>query len=102
MQLYKKKKIEIVVEAARVQKILEMLEAEGAKGYTIIPQVSGKGHGGIRDEAHVSDVFRNVSIMVIVAEEITRKIIEKIQPLLKDYAGIVCISDVEVVRDEHF
>ncbi len=102
MPFFKKKKIEIVVEAARAQRILEMLEAEGAKGYTVIPQVSGKGHRGMRNEAHVSDVFRNVLIFVIVAEHNAQKIMEKTQPLLKDYAGIVFMSDAEVVRDEHF
>ena len=102
MAFFKKKKIEIVVEAARAQRILEMLEEEGAKGYTVIPQVSGKGHRGVRNEAHVSDVFRNVLIMVIVAEDNARKIMEKTQPLLKDYAGIVFMSDAEVVRNEHF
>ena len=102
MQLYKKKKIEIVVEAARVQKILAMLEAEGAKGYTIIPQVSGKGHRGIRDEAHVSDVFRNVLIIVIAAEDVAERIIQNAQPLLENYAGIIYVTDIQVVRDEHF
>ncbi|MCW5750255.1 MAG: DUF190 domain-containing protein [Alphaproteobacteria bacterium] len=101
-QLYRKKKIEIVVEAARARAIIEMIEAVGAKGYTIVPDVSGRGNRGVRDEAHLSDVFRNMLIIVIAAEEIANRIIEQLQPLLKDYAGIVVISDVEVIRDEHF
>ena len=98
-QLYRKKRIEIIVEAARARAIIEMIEA---KGYTIMPNVSGKGNRGIRDEAHLSDVFRNVMIIVVAAEEIVRRIVEQSQPLLENYAGIVVVSDVEVIRDEHF
>jgi nitrogen regulatory protein PII len=101
-QLYRKKRIEIIVEAARARAIIEMIEAVGAKGYTIVPNVSGKGNRGIRDEAHLSDVFRNVMIIVVAAEEIVRRIVGQSQPLLENYAGIVVVSDVEVIRDEHF
>lgn len=101
-QLYCKKKIEIVVEAARARAIIEMIETVGAKGYTIVPDVSGRGNRGVRDEAHLSDVFRNMLIIVIAAEEIANRIIEQSQPLLEDYAGIVVVSDVAVIRDEHF
>lgn len=102
VQLYRKKKIEIVVEAARARAVIEMIEAAGAKGYTVVPDVSGKGNRGIRDEAHLSDVFRNMLIIVIAAEEIASRIVEQSQALLENYAGIVVVSDVEIVRNEHF
>lgn len=102
VQLYKKKKVEIVVEAARARAVIEMIEAAGAKGYTVVPDVSGKGNRGIRDEAHLSDVFRNMLIIVIAAEEIASRIVEQSQALLENYAGIVVVSDVEIVRNEHF
>ncbi len=102
VQLHRKKRIDIVVEAVRARAIIEMIEAVGAKGYTIVPDVSGRGNRGVRDEAHLSDVFRNMLIIVIAAEEIANLIVEQSQPLLENYAGIVVVSDVEVIRDEHF
>jgi len=102
MQLYQKKRIEFVVEASCAPTILEMIEEAGAKGYTILHDVSGKGNRGVRDDAHLTDVFRNVLIVVIVAEELAHSIVSKSQPLLENYAGIVTMSDVDVVRDEHF
>ena len=71
-------------------------------GYTILPDVSGRGNRGVRDEGHLSGVFRNMLIVVIAAEEIANRIVEQSQPLLENYAGIVVVSDVEVIRDEHF
>lgn len=102
VQLYPKKRIDIVVEASRARAIIEMVEAVGAKGYTIIRDVSGRGHRGVRDEAHLSDVFRNMLIIVVTTEEIANRIVAESQPLLEDYAGIVVVSDVKVIRDEHF
>jgi PII-like signaling protein len=102
MQLHPKKRIEIVVEASCAPSILEMIEAAGAKGYTVLQDVSGKGNRGVRDDSHLTDVFRNVLIIVIATEEIAHEIINNSQPLLENYAGIVTMSDVDVVRDEHF
>lgn len=101
-QLYRKKKIEIFVEAALAQAMLEMVEDAGAKGYTMVSDVAGKGKRGVRNEAHLTDVFRNVMIIVVASEDIADRIVERSQALLENYAGIVVISDVEVVRDEHF
>lgn len=102
MPLARKKKVEIVVEAPRAEALIEMIERMGAKGYTVVPGVSGKGHRGVRGEGELSDVFRNTLIVVIAAEPVAQRIVEASQSLLEDYAGIVVVSDVEVVRDEHF
>jgi nitrogen regulatory protein PII len=101
-QLWRKKKVEIVVEATRAPALVEMIERTGATGYTVVSDVAGKGARGVRDDAHLSDVFRNVLIVVIATEEIALRIVDASQPLLEHYAGIVVVSDVEVVRNEHF
>ena len=102
MQLHRKKKVEIVVEAACAPRIIDMIESVGATGYTVLRKVSGKGNRGVRNDAHLTDVFQNVMIVVIAADDVARRIITESQPLLENYAGIVSMSDVEVVRDEHF
>lgn len=102
VRLHPKKRVEIVVEAARAPAVIEAIDEAGAKGYTVVPNVSGRGNKGVRDEAHLSDVFKNVLIIVVAAEAIAARVVERTQALLEDYAGIVVVSDVEVVRDEHF
>lgn len=101
-QLWRKKKVEIVVEASRVRAITDMIERVGGKGYTVIADVSGKGARGVRDDAHLSDVFRNMMIVVVASEDVAARIVDQSQVLLENYAGIVLVSDVEVVRNEHF
>lgn len=102
MQLWPKKKVEIIVESPRVPAIIEMIEAAGATGYTVVHDVAGKGARGVRDDAVLTDVFRNTLIIVVAAEEIAGRIVERSQPLLEHYAGIVLVSDVQVIRNEHF
>jgi len=102
MQLHRKKKVEIVVEAPRVHRIIELLDRVGAKGYTVVPNVSGKGHRGVRSEGDIFDVFRNVLVIVVATEPVARRIMEESQKVLENYAGVVYMSDVEVVRESHF
>lgn len=102
MHLHRKKKIEIVVDAVCAPQLLKMCERVGAKGYTVISNVSGKGHRGVRGDGDIFDIFRNVLIIIIAAEGVAQRIVEESQPLLENYAGIVYVADVEVVRDDHF
>jgi nitrogen regulatory protein PII len=102
MQLYHKKKVEMVVDAACVPQLLAMCERVGAKGHTLISNVSGKGHRGARSEGDLFDVFRNVLIIIIASDHVAGKIVEGSQKILENYAGIVYVSDVEVVRNDHF
>jgi len=100
--LFRKKKIEIVVEQIFADALIEVIEAAGAKGYTVLRRVSGKGNRGIRNGSQVSEVFSNVMIMVVVEEDIARRVIADSHEFLEDVAGIILVSDVEVLRDEHF
>jgi hypothetical protein len=102
VKLYRKKRIELVVESACAKAIIDMIDAAGAKGYTVVQDVAGKGNRGVRDAMHLTGLFRNTLIIVIATEDIALRIVERSQLLLENYAGIVALSDVEVVRDEHF
>ena len=102
MQMHRKKKIEMIVDTACLSQLLKMCERVGAKGYTVIPNVSGKGNRGVRGVGDLFDIFRNVLIVVITSEEVAARIVEESQALLQHYAGIIYTSDIEVVRDEHF
>lgn len=102
MQTHRRKKVEIVVEVMRAPRIVEMIEKAGAKGYTVIPNVSGKGRRGVRGDGDVVNVFQNALIIVITTEEIAARIVEEAHRLLENYAGVVFLSDVEVVREDHF
>lgn len=102
MQTHRKKRIEIVVEKARAEAVIERIEALGATGYTMITDVSGKGRRGERGRAEVLDVMRSVMIVIIANAEVTARILAESESLLKHTTGIISVGDVDVVRSEHF
>lgn len=101
-ELHHKKKIEIIIEQIRSDAVIEVLEAAGAKGYTILRKVTGKGNRGIRSGGALPDIFGNVQISTIVSQEVADRILAESDRMLEDTAGIVVVSDVQVLRPEHF
>jgi PII-like signaling protein len=102
METHARKKVEIVVERARAPAIIERIEALGATGHTVIPDVQGSGRHGPRGRSEVLDVYRSALIIVITTEPMARRILDEVHGLLRNYTGIVYMSDVEVLRPEHF
>lgn len=102
---YQATKVTIIAERLLQEGILKILEAGGAKGYTI---VDGSGQGEhINRQGGRAAVVRAFSIVRIdfiqtdeasaraIAEEVSRK-------YFKQYSGIVYVSPVEVIRADRF
>lgn len=102
MQTHIRKKVEIIVERAQMRRVLELVEALGATGYTVLPTMAGKGHHGLRAGDGVAQVFDSVMIIAITTEPIARAVLNQVTAAMADYIGIVAVSDVEVARPEHF
>tara|TARA_R110002072_G_scaffold210441_1_gene368070 strand:- start:423 stop:737 length:315 start_codon:yes stop_codon:yes gene_type:complete len=102
---HKATSISIMTEKVFENDILEVLEQEGAKGYTIF-EGGGNGSFHLHQSQHLSlvDEFRIVKVEVIVlrpemADRIATRLMEEcfaIKP------GIVTLSEVEVFRAQKF
>jgi nitrogen regulatory protein PII len=103
MQTFHKKRIEIIVEAPVLRLVTERLDALGATGYTVVPALGGRGRGGSwRREGLVSDVGQMVVIICIVDAERASGIVDSVYEVVSRQIGVVTISDVHVIRDDHF
>ena len=102
MHLHPKKRIEIIIEEALVPRLLGLIDGQGAKGYTLLPEVRGRGNRGARMADAVSGIGGNCMIIVIAEEDIAGRLLPEVQQLLKNGAGIISVSDTAVLRDEHF
>ncbi len=102
MEMHARKKIEWIVEESVLPQIIRAIDDLGATGYSVVRHVSGKGHHGERHGAGVSGVFDNAMIVVITTAETAERLLEETKSLLRDRVGIVYLSDVEVLRAEHF
>jgi PII-like signaling protein len=99
------KLISIMTEKVFEEDILEVLEQEGAKGYTIF-EGGGNGSFHLHPAQHLSlvDEFRIVKIEVIVldidiADRIATRLMEE---YFTDQPGIVSLSDVQIFRTQKF
>ena len=72
-------------------------------GYTIIGNLSGKGHHGVR-EAHFmfSEQESLEMIMTVVPEEKVEPILAGLRPLFERHSGVMFVADVAVSRQEYF
>jgi hypothetical protein len=106
MEIGMAKKVVIITETMLKDRVLGVLCALGAKGYTVYHDLSGKGRHGVRSAIEAVDkVYGNTCIEVIVAkEELAISIMEEIyhKVLANRYAGIVYLEEIRVVCPEKF
>lgn len=103
LTLHPMKEIRVIVSGEHRAFVTELLDKVHASGYTIIGNVSGKGHHGLR-EAHFmfSEQESLVMIMAVVPEEKVEPILAGLRPLFERHSGVMFVADVAVSRQEYF
>ncbi|MCF6155834.1 MAG: transcriptional regulator [Candidatus Brocadia sp.] len=87
-------KVEIIIDSFEVEHVVKFLNEIGVSGYSIINNVIGKGHRGVRSGDEFTDLFKNSYIMVVCEEKEMHKIVEAIRPIIKKFGGVCIVSDV--------
>ncbi|MCC2642863.1 MAG: glnB [Nitrospira sp.] len=103
LTLHPMKEIRVIVSGDNRPFVTELLDKVQASGYTIIGNISGKGHHGTR-EAHFmfSEQESLVMIMAVVPEEKVEPVLAGLRPLFERYSGVMFVSDAAVSRREYF
>jgi len=101
--LHPMKEVRVIVAGEHRPFVTELLDKVNASGYTIIGNVSGKGHHGVR-EAHFmfSEQESLVMILAVVPADKVEPILAGLRPLFDRYSGVMFVSDVAVSRQEYF
>lgn len=103
MQTHPKKRIEIVVEAPVLGRLLSVLDDLEVTGYTVVPALAGRGRDGSwRREGLVGDAGRMVVVFCIVDAQRVDAVLDPVFKLVSRQIGIVSLSDVAVIRPDHF
>ncbi len=90
----------IITEAALEAPLCADLDELGATGYTIT-NARGRGNRGIRDAGWSSD--SNIRIEIVCDEKTSDRIVARVRDrYYDDYAMILFISDVRVLRPQKF
>ena len=100
MKLYNVKLLTITCEILAQKNIIEILKKHNITGYTTY-EVEGNGARGLRGQGLETE--KNVKVEVIMREEKLSDVIEEIsRTMFADFALVLYVSDVGVVRTEKF
>ena len=88
------KRLEIALERDQLDRVCSVI-CRHATGYTVIPNVTGFGHHGFRED----DI---VLLVTVVTAEHLDPILDAVVPMLNERSGVVLLSDVQVLRGEYF
>lgn len=103
MEMHRKKRIEILLEAPAQKRLTDLLDRLDVTGYTVLPVIGGKGHHGVWSrEGLPSAAGAMVSVAVIAAEERLDEVLVPVFELVRRHIGIVTVSDVTVIRGDRF
>jgi nitrogen regulatory protein PII len=103
LTLHPMKEIRVIVAGEQRAFVTDLLDRVNATGYTIIGNISGKGHHGVR-EAHFmfSEQESLEMIMTVVPQEKVEPILAGLRPLFERHSGVMFVADVAVSRQEYF
>ncbi len=100
MKLYPIKLLTITCEILAQKNIIEILVKHDITGYTTY-EVDGNGARGIRGQG--LKIEKNVKVEVIMREDKLHDVVEEIsRTLFANFAIVLYVSDVGVVRTENF
>lgn len=101
VELVAAKKVIIITEALMEKEVINLLKAQGARGYTIFRALTGQGVRGVRSGQGLSEFGENVRIELIVEEEVQAyALMEAVHNefLAVKYAGIAYMEDVRIIK----
>jgi nitrogen regulatory protein PII len=100
MKLYNVKLLTITCEILAQKNIMEILTKHEITGYTTY-EVNGNGARGIRGQGLQNE--KNIKIEIILREEKLQDIVEEVsRTLFANFAIVLYVSDVGVLRTEKF
>jgi len=101
--LHPMKEIKIIIEGEHLRFVSDLLDKVKATGYTVISNISGKGHHGFH-EGHLmfNDTSSQVMIFTVVPVEMVEPILAGLGPLFNRHSGSMFVSDVAVSRRDRF
>jgi PII-like signaling protein len=103
MKTFPKKRIDIMVEGPILPRVLALLDQQGVTGYTVLPVLAGRGKDGPwHRDGVIGRAGSVVNVFCILDESRVDPVLEPLFKLITRQIGIVTVSDVQVIRPDHF
>jgi nitrogen regulatory protein PII len=103
MQTTPKKRLEIVIEAPILDRLTRKLDDMGLPGYTVTPAVCGRGReGSWSGRGAITESGQMFVLFAVLDAAHLDAVLEAVYAIVSRQIGILTVSDVEVIRAEHF
>lgn len=100
---FSKKRVEIFVEAPALPQVIDALEGAAVQGYTVLEAMAGKGHSGTwRLDDSFNSATNVVVVVCILDAALVDQVVASLFEIVRRQIGVLTVSDVMVVRSEHF
>ena len=100
MKLYNVKLLTVTCEILAQKNVIDILAKHDITGYTTY-EVEGNGARGLRGQGLKNE--KNVKVEIIMQEEKLQDVVEEIaRTMFTDFAVVLYVSDVGVLRTEKF
>ncbi|HAT1595694.1 TPA: DUF190 domain-containing protein [Legionella pneumophila] len=101
--LHPMKKIEVIVSGDNENMVAAMMEKANISGFTLLRNVSGKGHHGFHEgKILFNDKASFIMFIAVAPEEAIAKIALGMKTLFQKNSGVMFVSDVSVARVDYF
>lgn len=101
--MFKKQRIELIIETAAFKRACRILEDCGVTGYTALPCMAGYGSGNRWQRGTDLSATRDmVMIISIIDAALLTEVNEALESLIGTHIGLLSISEVQVIRDAKF
>ncbi|PWY54344.1 transcriptional regulator [Legionella qingyii] len=103
INLHPMKKIEIIVSGEHEQLISSMMEEAKVTGFTLLRNISGKGHNGFHEgKILFNDRASLIMFLAVAPEEVIATLALGMKTLFQQNSGVMFVSDVDVARMDYF
>lgn len=87
------KRLEIVIDAEKLNDLIALLESAGVRGYSFIKNAGGLGSRGERRPDGLFLQEENAMVILACQEDQSQKVVAALSPKLKEFGGMCLISD---------
>ena len=96
-----RKKLEIIIEAPVLRRLEAIMTEEGVRGWSVFSSIEGAGASG-EWRGDFTAATQKRLVIAVTNEAAAERVLQRLLPFLEDYPGVVCVSDVQVLRPERF
>lgn len=90
------KRLDLICSERELEQVVQLIDAAGAPGYSVMRHVTGRGpHGSVSEGMEFSGLGANVHVIVFCEESVLEAMRLRLRPLLDYYGGVGFVSACE-------